>query len=398
MGFSPTKAEPDIWIRRNGDHYEYVATYVDDLVIVSRDPQAIVDSITKEHGLKVKGTGNIDYHLGCDYFRDEDGVRCLAPKKYIEKMISQYERLFGDKPRQYNSPLEKGDHPELDLTDELDIEGIKIYQSMIGALQWVIQIGRFDIATAVMTMSSFRANPRKGHLDRLKRIYGYLLKMKNGIIRFRTSEPDYSGLAVPEYDWERTAYAGAQELLPKDAPEPLGNPVTTTTYFDANLYHDMLSGRSVTGILHFLNKTPVEWYTKKQSSNATATYTSEFHAGRTATEQVIDFRLTLRYLGVPIKDSYLFGDNKSMIDSSTLPQSRLHKRHVMLSYHQVREAVAAKIVKLCHVAGEHNPADILSKHWGYQQIWPLLQPILFWQGDTRNIVRGVTHADQPVGE
>jgi hypothetical protein len=41
---------------------------------------------------------------------------------------------------------------------------------MIGALQWVIQIGGFDVATAVMTLSSFQANPRQGHLDRLKRI------------------------------------------------------------------------------------------------------------------------------------------------------------------------------------------------------------------------------------
>ena len=42
-GFVPSKAEPDIWMRDCGDHYEYVAVYVDDLAIASRNPQAIID-------------------------------------------------------------------------------------------------------------------------------------------------------------------------------------------------------------------------------------------------------------------------------------------------------------------------------------------------------------------
>ena len=43
------------------------------------------------------------------------------------------------------------------------------------------------------------------------------------------------------------------------------------------------------------------------------------------------------------------------------------------------------MVKFYHIPGEINPADILSKHWGYQQIWKQLQPLLFWQGDTREL-------------
>ena len=43
------------------------------------------------------------------------------------------------------------------------------------------------------------------------------------------------------------------------------------------------------------------------------------------------------------------------------------------------------MVKFYHIPGEINPADVLSKHWGYQQIWKQLQPLLFWQGDTREL-------------
>ena len=79
MGFFPSRAESDIWMRRNGDVYEYIATYVDDLAICARDPQAIADTLVNKYKYKLKGTGPIEYHLGCDYFRDEDGVLCFAP-------------------------------------------------------------------------------------------------------------------------------------------------------------------------------------------------------------------------------------------------------------------------------------------------------------------------------
>ena len=92
------------------------------------------------------------------------------------------------------TPLAKGDHPELDATEELDADGVKKYQSLIGALQWVVTLGRLDIATAVMTLSSFRASPRVGHLERAKRIYRYLKRMKHAAIRFRVGLPDYSSI------------------------------------------------------------------------------------------------------------------------------------------------------------------------------------------------------------
>ena len=75
------------------------------------------------------------------------------------------------------SPLVKGDHPELDKSDLLDLEQTQIYQSLIGSLQWTTQIGRFDVCTAVMTLSRFRAAPRQGHLERAKRVFGCLSKM-----------------------------------------------------------------------------------------------------------------------------------------------------------------------------------------------------------------------------
>ena len=171
--------------------------------------------------------------------------------------------------------------------------------------------------------------------------------MKHASIRVRTEEPDYSDLPDNAHDWTYSVYGQIEELLPADAPESLGKHVTLTHYVDANLMHDIATGISVTGILHLVNKTPIEWYSKKQATVETATYGSEFVAARLCTEQVIDLRNTLQYLGVPVREkSYMFGDNKSVVDSSMQLSAKLHKRHTMLSFHRVREAIAAGILFL----------------------------------------------------
>jgi hypothetical protein len=209
-------------------------------VIASKDPAGNIRALTEDYKFKLKGTGPTEFHLGCDYFRDEEGVLCfLAPHKYIEKLVASYERMFGLKPKtnKITSPLVKGDHSEIDDSAFLEEEGIQQYQSLIGQLQWEISLGRFDIAVAIMTMPVFRSAPREGHLDQVKRICGYLSKMRHSVIRIRTEEPDYSDIPRTEYDWEFSVYNGAREELPNDAPKPLSKPVVTTTYVYANLYH-----------------------------------------------------------------------------------------------------------------------------------------------------------------
>ena len=118
-----------------------------------------------------------------------------------------------------------------------------------GQLQWAVTLGRYDILPHVMFMSCFRLAPKVGHIERMQRIYGYLSKTKHYSLRFRTDEPNYMHLPDLEYDWTRI-YGNVLEEIPKDAPEPLGKSVTTTTFLDANLLHDLITGRSVTAVLY----------------------------------------------------------------------------------------------------------------------------------------------------
>ena len=137
----------------------------------------------------------------------------------MERLALQHNGLFGETPStKFRSPLEKEDHPEMDTSPLLDEEGVNKCQSLIGAMQWTVTLGRFDIAVAVMTMSSFRVAPRQGHLDRIKRITGYLLRMKNGFIRVRTDLPDYTEMPPVKHDWSHTMYGDVKEMTPKDLP------------------------------------------------------------------------------------------------------------------------------------------------------------------------------------
>ena len=265
LKFKPSKADPDVWMRPEpeGTCYEYIAVYVDDLAIAAKDPQAFCNELKKRYNLKLKGVGPLEYHLGCTYKKDPDGTLAADPRRYVNKILESYERMFKEKPRKSRPPLEGGDHPELDTPELCDEHQTKQFQPLIGQLQWLISLGHFDIDAHVMSLSGFRAQPRKGHLDRAKRIVGYLLLLPDGAIRFRTGEPDFSSLKDQEYDWTRSVYSGACEQIPHDIPKPLGKHGQTTHYVDANLHHDPATGKVVTAVLHFLNQTPIDAYAKR---------------------------------------------------------------------------------------------------------------------------------------
>lgn len=129
--------------------------------------------------------------------------------------------------------------------------------------------------------------------------------MHHAIIRVLTEKPDYSDVPDSDYNWSRTVYSAAEEILPVEDPEQLDKPVALTTYVGANIYHDMVSRCSVSIILHLINKKPSDWYSKKQSIVETATYDSEFVAARIATAHIIEHCTMLRYLGISVGENHL---------------------------------------------------------------------------------------------
>ena len=181
-------------------------------------------------------------------------------------------------------------------------------------------------------------------MDRFKRIYAYAIRNKDYAVRFRTVQPDYSFLPEQDFHWTYSVYGDVHEIVPDGMPEPLAEAVATTTTMGANLNHCLATGKILTECLHIVNKTSLDWYSKRHAIVQTATYGSESVAGNTATEQIMNIRQTLRYLGALICSTSLFGDNRSVITSAMLPHCTLTNGHNILTFHRAREAIAAKLM------------------------------------------------------
>ena len=120
-------------------------------------------------------------------------------------MVQNYMTMFGTNPKLHKSvraPLEKGYNTDFDILELLDNEDTHKYQSLTGYLQWTIYLGIFDIFTYVMTMNIFRSTQIQVHMERVKRIYVYLDKLRNECIWVQKKEPDLLALSDQKFHWE----------------------------------------------------------------------------------------------------------------------------------------------------------------------------------------------------
>jgi hypothetical protein len=110
-------------------------------------------------GYRLKGVGEITYHLGGDYFSEPDDTLTWGAKRSTKRVVNQCQSIFGALPKEWTSPIDKDDHPELDTSGEPPIKGIEHYQSLIGAFQWTVSLGCYDIHCATMTLGKFQFVP-----------------------------------------------------------------------------------------------------------------------------------------------------------------------------------------------------------------------------------------------
>ena len=128
------------------------------------------------------------------------------------------------------------------------------------------------------------------------------------------AEPDFSMHKIEVYDWF-PLYGKLKEEEPFDMPKPKGKAVVTSGFFNSSHASCLVTRRSTTCVLLFLNNRHIMWYSKCQNCVETSIYGSEIVAGRIA----VDLAVT-KMLGAPVKGStVLFGDNKSMVTNSSLP-------------------------------------------------------------------------------
>jgi hypothetical protein len=177
-------------------------------------------------------------------------------------------------------------------------------------------------------------------------------------------DPTYIGISEDRFsnpDWT-AFYPEAKDELPLDMPKPLGKHVLMSCFVDADHAGDKVTRRSYTGIIILLNNAPIMWICKRQNTVETSTFGSEFIALKAATEHIEGLRYKLRMFGVPLEGpTTILCDNNSVVLSSSIPESRLKKKHNSVAFHKVREAVAAGITRITHVISKENIADLFTK-------------------------------------
>jgi hypothetical protein len=374
LGYRPSLADPDVWMRKavkpNGfKYYEYVLCYVDDVLVISHMPSRTMDGIRKKFTLKNDEASEPTGYLGADIGKMKTAsgktVWTQSADKYLLESIKGVESTLASKgnklPTRCITPLSSGYRPEIDTTAELGREGHQYYQELIGILRWAVEIGRLDILLEVSLMSTFLANPREGHLEQVIHIFGYLKAHPKRKIAFDPDHPTIDERRFKRHDWE-DFYREAKEAIPENMPEALGNCVSIHCFVDANLAGNLADRRSQTGILIFLNRAPVIWHSKRQSTVATSTFGSEITAMKNAIELIEALRYKLRMFGIPIDGAAnIFCDNEAVVKNCSTPESTLKKKHHSIAYHRNREAVASGTVRIAKEDSETNLSDLFTK-------------------------------------
>ena len=386
MDYKPSKADPDLWIKDCGTHYEYIARYIDDVLAFGKDPMSTILELRKDYILK--GIGQPEYYLGGDVIELNPtwhslGIQySLSAKTYCTNVITKYEELLGGALREHKSLMEETYHPKLDTSPFLDERAASLYRGLVGSANWMVTLGQCDIAYSTNTMAHFGMKPRDGHLKAMKRIYGYIKMHPQGHIPLDTSFHDWSPYNIKEYDWNEF-YPDAIEEEPPDMPDPRGAEARITVYKDADHAHDQVTHRSITGVLLFVNNTVMTWISKRQKTIKTSTYGSELVAARVAVELIMEYRYKLRMLGMPINGpALLLGDNNSVVLNTTVPSSPLKKKHNAIAWHRIREAIACKILVFAKIDSKDNYADMLTKPLPPVLFHRLVEPLLFRRAPT----------------
>jgi hypothetical protein len=172
-----------------------------------------------------------------------------------------------------------------------------------------------------------------------------------------------------------------EEQKPYDAPVPLGMPVEISCFVDANHAGNVITRRSHTGILIFVQNAPILWFSKKQNTVESSTFGSELVAMRIARDLIAALRIKLQLFGVPLAGpANVLCNNQGVVKNTCIPESTLTKKHNSINYHIIREAAAMGMIRVGKEDTETNLADLLTKVLCQPRREKLLRLIMYIRG------------------
>ena len=213
------------------------------------------------------GIRKVNHDNGLDAWAASSSQYIQAAVRNVEEYIEKSHDKRWKIPNKVDTPMRSTYRPKLDVSDELSPSDMSYYQSLIGILRWIVELGCVDVCLEVSMMSSHLALPRKGHREQVMQIFGYLKKYHNAELIFEPSVPTIQEHDFVRRDWTSSEFGHVEgkEELPPNMLEPRGMGFTIVAKVDADHASDSVTRRSRTGILLYLNCSLIHWWSKKQA-------------------------------------------------------------------------------------------------------------------------------------
>uniref|UniRef100_A0A2N9HY47 Integrase catalytic domain-containing protein n=1 Tax=Fagus sylvatica TaxID=28930 RepID=A0A2N9HY47_FAGSY len=300
-GYSVTPADTSLFVKANEGKLAIVLVYVDDLVITGDDEEEILR--TKENlsvRFQMKELGQLKHFLGLEVDRTREGI-FLCQQKYSKDLLKRFGML---ECKPISKPMEP--NAKMCAHEGKDLEDATMYRQLVGSLIY-LTLTRPDISYAVSVMSRYMQNPKKPHLEAVRRI-----------LRYVKSTIDYG-------------------LLYKK-----GEDCKLVGYCDADYAGDHDTRRSTTGYVFKLGSGTISWCSKRQPTVSLSTTEAEYRAAAMAAQESTWLMQLMRDLHQPIDYAVsLHCDNQSAIRLAENPEFHARTKHVEITgeYRSVQNAL-----------------------------------------------------------
>jgi len=140
-----------------------------------------------------------------------NGVKAwsTSPSKYAQEAVRSLEIFLENQgkgiklPKRAMASCPNDYVSELDDTPELGAEMISHYQSLVGILHWMVELGHVDMIVEVSILESHMAIPREGHLLAAYHVFSYIKKHHNSHLVFEPSYPDIDkSVFMSHHNWK----------------------------------------------------------------------------------------------------------------------------------------------------------------------------------------------------
>jgi hypothetical protein len=322
LGFEKCPLEPAMYKRSK----LIVGVYVDDLIITGPSTTEIGKFKEQMKNLfSMSDLGLLSYYLGIEVKQMSSGI-FLSQSGYAARIL---QKSGMEKCNPVQAPMEAGLH--LSKSSTCKHVDSTLYRSIIGSLRYLTHT-RPDITYAVGIASRFMEKPASDHLAVVKHILRYVKGTQSFGCFFRKK---------------------------REAPMQLCG------YSDSDHAGDVDDRKSTSGVIFYLNSSPVSWTSQKQKVVALSSCEAEYVAAASAACQGVWLRRLLASLtGVEAEQVTLKVDNESAIALIKNPVHHDRTKHIDIKYHYIRDCVENGSTVVEHVRTGDQLADILTKPLG----------------------------------